>query len=717
MHSSKRKILIVLIVVFSVAILLGTLSSCQKTSLIYFTEPSYFVYLDQETSFVPEIVSKPREKEFILSSANPTIAIIEEDGLTIRALKEGIVTLTVESEGLKAYTKVLVFPSASSPAIPQAQDGKVSLYFVSESGSFPAQRLTPGEYGHDPSSEYSRSGYTLFGWYEDSEFTSQFDFASTPITQNTVLFALWGIDVPQYDYLTIDSKIYIDGFKFGYIPYENVELPERDELEREIYGINEYAFSENKNLLSITIPNTYKEIKKYAFANTEKLETVIIGSGVEYIREFAFAGDPVSPLSKIKSVTILGNSLLQLDSGIFKDCINLETLVLPDSLAQIGAEAFMNCYKLTSIDTPENLIKIYNSSFSSSGITSIDLKNIKEIGTQAFWGCAYLSEVTGGNYLTSLGSYIFGSYIVSYQPYSTPYLRNAINTEPVKTDKVLYIGNALIYAYPGKIKQEYKVKASTTSIAGECFADVNGSVITFDGQVPPEHIGAYAFGGGLSDNTCKSEIIVPNGFMTAYINAFLVTVYEESTGYLPTEYSWSSVQCFYEKWVPSSYAAIQVYKRNVITWVDAESAEWDYNLSVQPHILIGGWDENITPTMPIQIDIKAETDAACNYQSYIVDKIKAYSFNSDSTLETIILPIYISQMESNVFSGLSKCMGIYFKGGFMWNPSSTTISSSTFNFSGMPLGCKIYVPADKLSSYQSSWNYSTLSGRIAADPT
>ncbi|NLT19098.1 MAG: leucine-rich repeat protein [Clostridiales bacterium] len=706
MKINKIKISISFLIIISIIMIGVILSSCGKTKTVYFNDSTIYLYLDLNTTVNPTVTTRPENKEYVIRSANSSIVSVAEDGKSITGLREGSVTLTVESEGITSYGKVLVFPSSSSPLIPSRQDSKYTVYFVSEAGGFPAQKVNPGEFSSDPSSQYQRPGYTLFGWYEDPEYTTLFDFANTPIYKTTVLFALWGIDVPEFNFISIEGNIFVDGLKYGFIPYETITLPETDSAERPVYGINEYAFSENANVKSLIIPEGYKEIKKYAFSGCTKLETVEIAGELEYIREYAFYES-----DKLKSISVSGSSLIQIDTSAFEYCSSLSSVTLPDSLLQIGPNAFKSCSSLTTFDTPDNLLKIYNSAFMLSGLSAIDLKSVEDIGTQAFWGCIYLETVTGGSSLKNIGSYPFGSYLINYQAYATKWLKDSVTNNPeVQEDKLLYIENALIYAYPGMIKPEYSVKPNISSIAGECFSDSPGAIITFQGLTPPSYIGSYVFGGGSSDNTCKSHIVVPSGKIEDYINAFLV-ITEVPAGLLPTAYSLSTVQNFYEKWICLD-PALQIYTRNIIEWVDSETGEWDFSASEPLHILVGGYDERIDPTLPIAIDVKAETDAAANYGYYVVDTIKAYAFNIDSVIRNIYLPLYITSIETNAFAGLTNLESIRFRGDIVWDAANTTIYQYSFNTSQMPTSFKIYVPNDKLNSYKINWNYSNISSRL-----
>ena len=77
--------------------------------------------------------------------------------------------------------------------------------------------------------------------------------------------------------------------------------------------IDEYAFR-GSAVTNVTIPGTVLTIETRAFTDCKQLETLTIADGVRTIEDYAFA-----------------------------DCSKLSIVTLPDSIREIGAEAFKNC--------------------------------------------------------------------------------------------------------------------------------------------------------------------------------------------------------------------------------------------------------------------------------------------------------------------------------------------------------------------------------------
>nr|MCR4875474.1 leucine-rich repeat domain-containing protein [Clostridia bacterium] len=94
---------------------------------------------------------------------------------------------------------------------------------------------------------------------------------------------------------------------------------------KNIEQIDREVFKDNKNITSVTIPNTMKFIEKSAFENCENLTTVNFAEDSEdlYLREY-----------------------------VFKDCTSLEEIVLPDGLSHMQNGVFEGCTSLTKLTTP-----------------------------------------------------------------------------------------------------------------------------------------------------------------------------------------------------------------------------------------------------------------------------------------------------------------------------------------------------------------------------
>jgi hypothetical protein len=738
--SRRINILIILLAILTIAL---AITGCKNTVTVYFSKPTYHVILDNEGAqkqIVPNVVTRPRGKSYSLTSLNTTIAKVENDGKTVTALREGAVTLRAEVDGVIGTCSVLIYASPDSPVIPNNIDDKISVYFVTEEGFFPSQRIRAGEYATDPSNAYTRPGYQLFGWYTSPEYKEgmKFDFENTPITKTTTLYALWGIspENAKFKFETVDGKAYVAGFAHSYIPYGQIILPATNEQDVPVEGVKSYSFSENKHATRIVIPDSYKYIGRYAFNEMAKLTSVEIGTGIEQIDEGAFADNEI-----LQTVEINGTNALSIGNSSFMNCVKLDSLSIPDTTTSIGERAFYNAKLLTEFTTPTSLQTIGEFAFYNNGLTSIDLKNIETIGDKAFWGCKNLATVTNGTQLKSLGSYVFGQLTTDSQNDATLWLRSKNNNNPnVIESNLIYIGDMLVYAY-NMVKPSYSVKASTKYLASRCFADTPNAIIKFLGETPPIGIGKYVFGDLIRSEVqsqtqyeIPSDIIVPmdypgKNFMKDYIEAFLVLVPDpdEPLYTVPTQYSFATVNRFYQQAITTEgSSAIEIYTRYEVRWIDKLAKIWEYQgrTNGQPNtsgddlpklrLLIGGWNlkhPDTTNNQPVELDIRKVTEKIAREKNgssnpWVVDRVVSNAFQQLNNVQKIYMPVKILKIEKNAFSSLTNCKGIYFGLGEddagSWIPRDTIIDKHSFNFSQMP-NCKIYVPTGRSTDYKAAW--------------
>lgn len=180
-----------------------------------------------------------------------------------------------------------------------------------------------------------------------------------------------------------------------------------------VIGINTMAFSNNRDLISVEIPNSVTSIGGQAFYNCINLVDIIIPDGVTSVGNQAFdctqwyynQEDGVvyagSVVYKYKG-TMPFNAELVLKEGAtticnyaFQDCNNLISVTLPNSVTSIGEEAFRDCINLKSIEISNSLTKIGQSAFSGCrGLTSLSFpQSVKTIEGNAFGGCSGLTFI------------------------------------------------------------------------------------------------------------------------------------------------------------------------------------------------------------------------------------------------------------------------------------------------------------------------------------
>ena len=147
------------------------------------------------------------------------------------------------------------------------------------------------------------------------------------------------------------------------------------------YGIiGDKAFYNERNLKSITIPDSVTAIGQYAFESASALTTITIPAGVTSIGAYAFVR-----ASTLKSITI-PDGVTKIEDNTFRGAIALQSINIPDSVTTIGEYAFDGATSLKSITIPV-------------GVTSI--------GAYAFTGATALTTITIPAGVTSIGAYTF----------------------------------------------------------------------------------------------------------------------------------------------------------------------------------------------------------------------------------------------------------------------------------------------------------------------
>ena len=220
-----------------------------------------------------------------------------------------------------------------------------------------------------------------------------------------------------------------------------------------VTSIGSEAFSYNKGLTSVIIPNSVKTIGPSAFEDSG-LTSVTIPNSVTSIGRRAFykchvesmtipnsvktIGGSAFSSSGLKSITI-GNGVTRIDGDAF-DCkitsvhisdleswcsisfssftsnplyhahhlylngAEVKDLVIPNSVSSFGI-AFIGCRGLTSVTIPNSVTSIDDFAFHGCrGLTSVTIPNsVTSIGWSAFSYCSGLTSVTIPNSVTSIG--------------------------------------------------------------------------------------------------------------------------------------------------------------------------------------------------------------------------------------------------------------------------------------------------------------------------
>lgn len=153
--------------------------------------------------------------------------------------------------------------------------------------------------------------------------------------------------------------------------------------------IDEYAFEDNEDLISITIPDSVTSIGWQSFSDCTNLKNIKLSNKLKTIGSGAF-----SYCNNLENLTIPG-SVTSIGEWAFFNCEHLTSLIIPNSVTSIGQYAFENCFRLTSIKLPDKLNAINCYTFRNcTNIESIEIPNtVKEIRSSAFYGCIRLQNI------------------------------------------------------------------------------------------------------------------------------------------------------------------------------------------------------------------------------------------------------------------------------------------------------------------------------------
>lgn len=732
----NRKSTTIFAVIWLIIIGVLVLSACTgETNLIYFdtdTEagsPVYRLYLDTNPTVTPSVVTRPRENEYTLTSSNQTILRISDDGKSITALREGVVTLTATSDSKSAKATVVIEAKKPVTAADAEKQGGYLIIFETEYGSVAGQIVTPGEKATEPAEIVRPNGYKLFGWYTDEEFTNKYDFDS-PVNGHLTLYALWGYAEPEYIYESNgDGTSSLLGFKYVNVPYEEVVLPTSDEDGYPITAIANSAFVKNKTLKSVTIPEGYLTMGESAFEECEALETVIVGNDVTEIANEAFYSCPA-----LRSV-VLSNSLTAIGEYAFYKCTALESITMPDTVTSVGAYAFAECDSLASVELSEALTLINLRTFAGTSITKIDLKNVTEIYNEAFAGCTSLITIEGYENLTALGSYVFGS-LTRNSDKATAWLKKTSHhtvTEynGVTGGKAVYLGDILVYVIPVATKcPVIYVKSTCKSIAGQALTDAGRATLYFTGATPPDYNPSSRPFGEQSETVNGStlyrptvDIVVPGGMTETYTRAFLRCT-EDTDGdkVIPLDYSLELCKRIYES-VPTRISGLTVYSHK--PFMEYESGIY-FNSALakrtgDPYRGITYISESsyvifdyLGTAESIDIKSELEADSQANGTSMIIERIDAYAFSATSlVLKSITLPTEILEIGEYAFSATT-LTSVQIIGNTDFNPATTTIGSYGFNINACK-DLKIFVQADMFEKYKKANSWSPYASRLVSE--
>ena len=125
-----------------------------------------------------------------------------------------------------------------------------------------------------------------------------------------------------------------------------------------------------------------------AFKDCKQMEKVMIPGSVIEIQDNAFQN-----CSGLREV-VMPSTVKKLGKAVFSDCRNLSNINLPDSITNIPEKCFYYCKELHALSFPASVKWIDGQAFAESGLRNVSLpEGIQKIGSEAFGYCRSLRSI------------------------------------------------------------------------------------------------------------------------------------------------------------------------------------------------------------------------------------------------------------------------------------------------------------------------------------
>ena len=239
---------------------------------------------------------------------------------------------------------------------------------------------------------------------------------------------------------------------------DSVVLPEK------VTVIGDMLFANCTSLRRVVIPEGLTLIDNSAFNSCYSLDSLIIPNSVTRIEDWAFA------LCKGLSYVEMSRGLTYVGRGAFGDCSALNTVIIPDlsswSMINFGdynsnpltttKTLKINNEEIRDLVIPDDVTYIGDYAFRGcTNITSVTMgESVTRIGTSAFYGCKNCASITIGENVTSIGSWAFygcsAMTSLTSLPRKVPSTTSNSFDSAIKDQAILYVPSAALEAYSSK---------------------------------------------------------------------------------------------------------------------------------------------------------------------------------------------------------------------------------------------------------------------------
>ncbi len=186
------------------------------------------------------------------------------------------------------------------------------------------------------------------------------------------------------------------------------------------------AFINNRQIKSLTLPDSLKIIGEKAFYDLTTLEKVIGGKNVEEYGASAFERClELTEFTMSEKVRVIGNkafshcrltalvfpeTLEKVEYEAFHGCSGLSSIRFLGENVDFAGKAFSSCYALEEIVLPKDITEIPARMFSGcTGLKEFTVpETVEVIGASAFYSCKSLTEIVLPESIKAIGNSVFG---------------------------------------------------------------------------------------------------------------------------------------------------------------------------------------------------------------------------------------------------------------------------------------------------------------------
>lgn len=291
------------------------------------------------------------------------------------------------------------------------------------------------------------------------------------------------VDENNTKYYSVDGVLFErnEQYKSVLCVYPRGKKAKSYTIPNDIAEIDDYAFLQCTNLVSVTIPDSINKINFGAFMYCTGLGSVTIPDSIKEIESNVFAA-----FTGLASVTI-PDSITSIGAGAFNGCTGLTSITIPDSVTSIGDSAFYECTGLTSVTIPKNVTSMRLASAGCTSLTAINVDKANEeycsengivFSKDKTKLICYPARKTAASYTipNSVTDVDGGSFFGC--DYVTDINVGKENEHYCSVDGVLFTKNkrVLVYYPTGRTATGYTIPDSVTRIGGSAFADCKNLV-------------------------------------------------------------------------------------------------------------------------------------------------------------------------------------------------------------------------------------------------